>query len=97
MHARFTSFEMNSRSYIKDAPKVVKVLIDASKSHEGFQSIMVLSDRDRGKGVVVSFWKDEASLIQTESNGEYRNQIAEGLNILTSRPTREQFEAFYIQ
>jgi heme-degrading monooxygenase HmoA len=97
MYARFTSFEMNSRSYIKDAPKVVKVLIEAAKAQEGFQSVMVLSDRDRGKGVVISLWKDEESLIQTESNVEYRNQIAEGLNILTSRPTREQFEAVYIQ
>jgi len=67
-------------------------VVPAARQQKGFQGGLLLTDRNTGKGIVVSLWKTEADMREGETNGYYEEQIAKFASILAGPPIRESHE-----
>ncbi len=64
----------------------------AAQKQKGFKGIRLFTDRNSGKGVVVSLWETEDDLKANEASGYYQEQVNKLAPMLSAPPEREAFE-----
>jgi heme-degrading monooxygenase HmoA len=67
-------------------------VIPAAKQQKGFISLMLLTDRNTGKGITVGLWETEADLKANEASGYFQEQTAKFAGVFAAPPVREEYE-----
>lgn len=75
---------------------VIKIFADnivpAAKSQKGSQGVYMLTDRNTGKGIALSFWDSEEDAVANEQSGYYQEQVSKVAQFFTTAPIREGYE-----
>jgi heme-degrading monooxygenase HmoA len=64
----------------------------AAKAQKGSGGIYLLTDRQTGKGIALSFWDSEADAVANEGSGYYQEQVGKVAAFFTTAPVREGYE-----
>lgn len=67
-------------------------VIPAAKSQKGYRGILLLTNRETGKSISISFWDSEEDAIANEQSGYYQEQIAKFKDFFTAPPIKEGYE-----
>lgn len=92
MHARLTTLQLR-RDRLQDALDTVRdSVVPAAREQHGFESMLVASDPETGRALVISVWATEADMRAGESSGYYQEQISKIADALAGQPVREAYE-----
>lgn len=64
-------------------------IVPVAEQQSGFLGLLMLGDRETGKGVTLSFWATEMQMTIGEQSGYYQEQIARIIPLVTEPPSRE--------
>ncbi|MBI4787624.1 MAG: antibiotic biosynthesis monooxygenase [Chloroflexi bacterium] len=67
-------------------------VVPAAKRQKGFKSIMLMTDRNTGKGVSVAVWETEADMKANEASGYLQEQFAKFGALFAAPPVVERYE-----
>jgi heme-degrading monooxygenase HmoA len=67
-------------------------VVPAARQQKGFKSIVLLTDRNTGKGISIGTWETEADMIANEASGYLQEQFAKFSSVFAAPPVREHFE-----
>ena len=67
-------------------------VIPAAKSQKGYRGILLLTNRETGKSISISFWDSEEDAIANEQSGYYQEQVAKFKDFFTAPPIKEGYE-----
>jgi heme-degrading monooxygenase HmoA len=67
-------------------------VVPAIKQQKGFVSIWMLTDRNTGKTLTVSFWETEADRTASETSGHLGAQLAKFGSLFAAPPVTERYE-----
>ncbi|MEW5830847.1 MAG: hypothetical protein AB1846_18300 [Chloroflexota bacterium] len=67
-------------------------VIPAAQRQEGFRDAILLTNRNTGKSISLTFWNTEDEMLSGEASGYYQEQLAKFKDILTAAPIREEYE-----
>ena len=92
MFARLTIVEVPTDK----VDEVIKIFADsvapAAKSQKGSRGVYMLTDRNTGKGIALSFWDSEEDAVANEQSGYYQEQVGKVASFFTTAPVREGYE-----
>jgi len=92
MFARLTTLNVRLDRIDQAINIYKKSVIPAARSQKGFLGAYLLSDRQTGKGLSVTFWKSEEDANANERNRYYQEQLVKFIDLLQSPPIREGYE-----
>ncbi len=90
--ARVTITQSKIESYDEVVKLYAESVIPAAKSQKGYRGILLLSNRETGKGISISFWDSEEDAIANEKSGYYQEQVAKFKEYFTAPPVQEGYE-----
>jgi len=64
----------------------------AAQQQKGFKGLLMLTDRNTGKGISIALWETEADMTAGESSGYFQQQLAKFKDVFSAPPVREQYE-----
>lgn len=67
-------------------------LVPVAKQQKGYQGLYLLTDRNTGKTMSITFWETEADMMANEASGYYQQQLAKFKDALGAPPVREAYE-----
>ncbi len=67
-------------------------VVPAAKSQKGYRGILLLTNRETGKSISISFWDNEEDAIANEQSGYYQEQVAKFKDFFTAPPIKEGYE-----
>jgi heme-degrading monooxygenase HmoA len=67
-------------------------VVPAAKSQKGYRGILLLSNRETGKSISISFWDSEEDAIANEQSGYYKEQVDKFKDLFTAPAVREGYE-----
>ena len=67
-------------------------VVPAAKQQKGFKSIVLLTDRNTGKGLAIATWETEADMKANEASGYLREQLTKFGSVFAAPPVQEHFE-----
>ena len=92
MFARLTIVEVPTDK----VDEVIKIfedsIVPAATSQKGSRGVYMLTDRNTGKGIALSFWDSEEDAITNEQSGYYQEQVSKVASFFTTAPVREGYE-----
>lgn len=92
MHARVTTGQFP----LEEMDEAVRIYNDdavpAMREQRGFEGVLMLVDRETGKGISISLWSSEAEMLVGEQSSYYRTQIAKFSQLLLQAPDTDHFE-----
>ena len=93
MRARVTFTQMSPDKFAEVVAIYCESTLPAARQSPGNQGVMLLTDRNTGKGIAVSLWETEADMLASESeSGYYQEQLAKFTPFFTVPPVREDYE-----
>ena len=92
MFARCTIIQVKKSRVDEALKRYEESVVPAAKSQKGFQGIYVLTDRKKGKGMVISLWDSEEDALANEENRYYQEQVLKFFTFYTAPPIREGYE-----
>ena len=85
-----------TQSKIESFDEMVKLysesVVPAAKSQKGYLGILLLTNRETGKGMSIAIWESEEDAIANEKSGYYQEQVAKFKDYFTAPPVREGYE-----
>jgi heme-degrading monooxygenase HmoA len=92
MFARVVTVHMKTE-YLDEAIRIYEESVVAyARTQEGFERVILLSDRDTGKICSVSVWETEDDMLAGERSSYLRDQFAKLAGFFSDRPVTEHFE-----
>jgi hypothetical protein len=92
MFARKMTFFFKPEN-IDDAVKLFRTsVIPGARKEKGFRGACLMTDRPTGKGIAVTFWRNEADARANEENLFFQEQLVKFLPYFAGPPIREGFE-----
>jgi heme-degrading monooxygenase HmoA len=93
MYARLTIFRLKA-DRVDEAIRIYEEsVIPAAKAQKGFRQAFLLTDRDTGNGVSMTFWECQADALANEENRYYQEQLVKFFpGFFESGPIREGYE-----
>lgn len=68
-------------------------VVPEQRKQHGFKGVMVLNDREAGKGISITFWDTQADLQASDQVSPYfQQQMAKFATYFTAAPVRETYE-----
>jgi heme-degrading monooxygenase HmoA len=67
-------------------------VLPAARKQQGFEGLLLLADRQIGKGISVTCWETLDDLQASETSGYLREQLGKITPLLTAPPVKEVFE-----
>ncbi len=67
-------------------------VIPAAKSQEGFCGAYLLTNRETGKGMSLTFWENEGYAVANERSSYYQEQLTKCNNVFIVPPIRVGYE-----
>ena len=92
MFARVFSAQIQSGKMDEVIQVVEGSIIPAAKTQAGFKGLVLLTDPNAGKAMIVSQWASEADRAASESNGFLREQLAKLGALVAGPPSTERFQ-----
>jgi len=92
MFARMTFLQVKLDCIDEAIELYEKSVIPSAKRQRGFRGYCLLSNREDGKGISVTFWKTREDALANEKSLYYQEQLVKGLGFLTGPPIREEYE-----
>ena len=93
MHARVTRFNVDPRDIDLDIAQGVfeKLVVPEMRKQTGYEGCYLLRT-ERGAGLVVTLWEDEAAAMSSEHTGSYAEHLAKLMPLLgPPTPEREHY------
>jgi heme-degrading monooxygenase HmoA len=90
--ARVTLTQSKIESYDEVVKLYAESVVPAAKSQKGYRGILLLSNRETGKGISITFWDSEENAIANEQSGYYQEQVAKFKDYFTAPPVKEGYE-----
>lgn len=91
MHARVTTVQIRPGMLDEAIAVYQDSVAPAAQQQPGCRGIYLLTDRDSGKGISITFWDSEADMTAGESSGYYQEQLGKFKDIFAGPPQREAF------
>jgi len=92
MYARVVTVQIQPNK-LDEATRIFQgSVVPAAKQQKGFKSIMLVTNRNTGKGMSIGLWETEADLLANEESGYFREQLAKFGGLLAAPPVREAYE-----
>lgn len=92
MYARVTNGQLHPDK-IDEATRVYQEsIVPALKHAKGFKSLLALTDRATGKGLVIALWETEAEMQASQTSGLYQEQMMKMAHLLVGMPSVETYE-----
>jgi heme-degrading monooxygenase HmoA len=91
MFARVTNIRF-SPDMGAEVVAVAQGLARVLKERRGFNGLQVLTEKDVGKGIIVSFWETEADAEASEANSSYIGQMSMMSSFLSERLAPETYQ-----
>jgi quinol monooxygenase YgiN len=92
MFARLTTLSFRADKFEEGVKLFKKSVVPAARAQEGFQAIYLLVDREAGRCIAMTLWKDRDAAAANEQNRYYQDQLVKFLPFYTSPPIREGFD-----
>jgi len=92
MHARVTTVQIRPDKMDEAIGIYRDSVTPAAQQQKGFKGVLLLTDRNTGKGISVTLWETEADMTTGESSGYFQQQLAKFKDIFGAPPVREQYE-----
>jgi len=92
MFARLTTLSFSSEKFDEGVKLFKKSVVPAARAQKGFRAIYLLADREAGRCVAMTLWKDRAAAVANEQNRYYQDQLVKFLPFFTTPPIREGFD-----
>jgi heme-degrading monooxygenase HmoA len=92
MFARMTIMQVKTEMIDEAIALFKQSVIPDAKKQKGFKGSCLLVDRNLGRGIAVTFWRNEKDAIASEENRYYQEQLVKALNFFTLPPIREGYE-----
>lgn len=67
-------------------------VVPAAKLQKGYRGILLLTNRETGKSISISFWDSEEDAIANEKSGYYQEQVDKFKELFTAPAVREGYE-----
>jgi hypothetical protein len=67
-------------------------VVPEAKKQKGYRGACFLIDRKLGKGISVTFWRNEGDAVANEENRYYQEQLVKFLSMFAGPPIREGYE-----
>ena len=84
-----------TQSKVENVDEMVKIykdiVVPAAKSQKGYLGVLLLTNRETGKGVSITIWESEEDAIANEKSGYYQEQVAKFKDFFTAPPIREGY------
>jgi len=78
---------------IDDAVNLFKKnVVPLCRKQKGFKGAYFMADPKSGEGLVITLWKNEETMLASERNQFFLEQVAKFLSFYTKPPIRESFE-----
>ncbi len=90
--ARVTITQSKIESYDELVKLYAESVVPAAKSQKGYRGILLLTNRETGKSISISFWDSEEDAIANEQSGYYQEQVAKFKEFFTAPPVKEGYE-----
>ena len=68
-------------------------LVPVLERQQGFRGLHILTESDKGEGILVSFWETEADAQASETNASYIGQMSMMSSFLYEALTPQTYEA----
>lgn len=92
MFARMTIVHFKPENVDEAINLYRKSVVPEAKKQRGYRGACFLIDRKLGKGISVTFWRNEADAIANEENRYYQEQLVKFLSMFAGPPIREGYE-----
>jgi len=81
------------KNKIKEASNLFKKnVLPLCKKQKGFEGAFYMTNPKTGEGMAITFWTTEESLLASEENRFFQEQVAKFVNFFTIAPVREIYE-----
>jgi quinol monooxygenase YgiN len=92
MYARILRMQIK-KDKIEEASNLFKKgVLPLCKKQAGFESAYFMTDPKTGGGIVITFWTDEKSMLASEENRFFQEQVAKFVEFFSIPPIREAYE-----
>ena len=92
MYSRLTTLSVQ-REYIEQGIEIFeKSVVPAARRQVGYRGMLLLSDKQSGKIVSISFWDRKKSALANERNQYYQEQLIKFIAMFAAGPVREGFD-----
>jgi len=92
MYARLTIMQVKLDRIDEAVRLYKKSVVPAAKKQKGFMGASLLSDRLSGKGVSITYWRNEKLALANEENLYYQEQLVKALDMFAGPPIKEGYE-----
>ena len=92
MFARLTIVQVRTGNIDETIKTFDESIIPAAKSQKGYQGAYLLTDRQTGRCIAISFWDREGHAVANEQSGYYQAQLDKFTEFFTGPPVREGYE-----
>ncbi len=69
-----------------------KGVLPLCKKQDGFEGAFFMTNPKTGEGVSITFWATEKSMLASEENRFFQDQVAKFVDFFTLAPVREAYE-----
>lgn len=92
MFARVSAGQVKSDKLDEFVKIYEESIIPAVKAQRGFCGDWLLTNRESGKGIAISFWDTKEDAIANEESGYYQAQLDKIKHLMIALPIREGYE-----
>ncbi len=92
MHARLLRMELVVDRVREVEELFSRDIIPLCQKQDGFRGAYFLKEPKTGECIAITFWKDEESMLASERNHFFQEQVAKLLRFYTAVPVRETYE-----
>jgi heme-degrading monooxygenase HmoA len=91
MFARMTILQVVPENSDKAIKLFRRSVVPEAKKQKGYQGACLLTDVKSGKGIAVTFWRNEANAAANEESRYYQEQLVKFLQYFSGPPICESY------
>jgi len=95
MFARLTKVNVKKEKIDESVDVFKESIVPAAQAQEGFKGILLLTNRESGDGISISFWESEEIADANEESHYYQEQLVKRLHLYTKPPIREGYDVSF--
>lgn len=92
MFARLTTIYIRPDKIDKTIEIFNESILPAARKQKGYCGALLLTDRENGKGVAITYWESKEDAVSNEENKYYQKQLLKTVVLFSADPRREGFE-----
>jgi hypothetical protein len=97
MFARMLRMQTNIDKIDEASKLFQKQVVPLCKGRKGHKGSFFLGDHKTGNCIIVTMWKTEEDLLETEHSRFFQEQLIKFMKFFVKPPIREVYEVLYIE